>query len=64
MIKVEKVCNRRTFDIQDGEIAKKLEEKLNEIVGNGGKIMQILEVGDNYTTNHYTVIYDDRRNKV
>lgn len=60
MIKVEKVhstsSNRNDAD-------ERLEERLNEIVGDGGKIMQILEVGDNYTTNHYTVIYEDWRKR-
>lgn len=61
MIKVEKV-HGTSFNSNDAD--ERLEERLNEIVGDGGKIMQILEVGDNYITNHYTVIYDDRRNKV
>lgn len=60
MIRVERIyrSNPTTNDI-----VEKLEDRLNNIVGNGGKIMQILEVGDNYITNHYTVIYEDRRGR-
>lgn len=60
MIRVERIyrSNPTTNDI-----VEKLEDRLNDIVGNGGKIMQILEVGDNYTTEHFTVVYEDRRGR-
>ena len=60
MIKVERIyrSNPTTNDI-----VEKLEDRLNDIVGNGGRIMQILEVGDNYITEHFTVVYEDRRGR-
>ena len=58
--RVERICGSNPTT---NNIVEKLEDRLNDIVGNGGKIMQILEVGDNYTTNHYTVIYEDRRSR-
>lgn len=60
MIKVERIyrSNPTTNDI-----VEKLEDRLNDIVGNGGRIMQILEVGDNYITERFTVVYEDRRGR-
>ena len=60
MIRVERIyrSNPTTNDI-----VEKLEDRLNDIVGNGGRIMQILEVGDNYITEHFTVVYEDRRSR-
>ena len=60
MIRVERIyrSNPTTNDI-----VEKLEDRLNDIVGNGGRIMQILEVGDNYITEHFTVVYEDRRGR-
>lgn len=60
MVRVERIyrSNPTTNDI-----VEKLEDRLNDIVGNGGRIMQILEVGDNYITEHFTVVYEDRRGR-
>lgn len=60
MIRVERIyrSNPTTNDI-----VEKLEDRLNDIVRNGGRIMQILEVGDNYITEHFTVVYEDRRGR-
>lgn len=60
MIRVERIyrSNPTTNDI-----VEKLEDRLNDIVENGGRIMQILEVGDNYITEHFTVVYEDRRGR-
>ena len=60
MIRVERICRSNPTT---NDIVEKLEDRLNDIVGNGGRIMQILEVGDNYTTEHFTVVYEDRRGR-
>lgn len=60
MIRVERICRSNPTT---NDIVEKLEDRLNDIVGNGGRIMQILEVGDNYITEHFTVVYEDRRGR-
>lgn len=67
MIRVERICRSNPMTIASlsskNDIVEKLEDRLNDIVRNGGRIMQILEVGDNYTTEHFTVVYEDRRGR-
>lgn len=67
MIRVERIYRSNPTTMASlsskNDIVEKLEDRLNDIVGNGGRIMQILEVGDNYITEHFTVVYEDRRGR-
>ena len=36
-----------------------LEDVLNDIARTGGEILHITECGENYISNHYTVIYKE-----
>lgn len=58
MIKVKTVYKPNMTAVSESA-ADVLEDALNDIVRTGGEILHITECGENYISNHYTIIYKE-----